>query len=105
MYAVLLYLKQKIRHPKVKKEKKEDTNNSDSDEKETVLLSCQNGQSAVTILSQNGEDETRKRHSSSYYQYARLDRYFLFFFPFLFLIFHTLYWGYFSVWDLWQAQE
>ena len=126
VYAVILYLKQQIRQPKGRKELKEDTDrgdtNEDHDEKETVLMSCQNGQSAVTILTKDMDDEIRKRHkvkdkeksrgskskpeprkiySKWNYQYARMDRFFLFFFPFLFLIFNTLYWGYFSLGEHW----
>ena len=33
------------------------------------------------------------------YQYAKVDRFFLFFSPFLFLIFNTIYWGYFLLCD------
>lgn len=76
VYAVILYLKQKIRHPKnypEKKESKEDDckaqmnggaeNDDLKGEEATVLLSCHTGQSAVTILSKNGqEDQTRLRH-------------------------------------------
>jgi len=124
VYAVILYLKQKMRHPKGKKVSRDDTNktsiNDEQQEKTAVLLSCQNGQSAVTILSKNGHDEARPRPSigdreksrsstscneKTYtkwnYQYAKLDRFFLFFFPLLFLIFNTIYWGYFSLWDKW----
>ena len=130
VYAVILYLKQKIRHHKnypEKKESKEDdckaqmnggAGNDDLKRGEaTVLLSCHTGQSAVTILSKNGqEDQTRLRHGKgkkekvkssesgkSYttwnYQYAKVDRFFLFFSPFLFLIFNTIYWGYFLLGD------
>ena len=86
-------------------------------EEATVILSCHTGQSAVTILNKNGqEDQTRLQHrkgkkekgkssesGKSYttwnYQYAKVDRFFLFFSPFLFLIFNSIYWGYFLLGD------
>ena len=129
MYAVILYMKQKIRHPKDNhktKAAKEDEPKTytnclngkydDKEEEAAVLLSCHNGQSSVSVLSKNGSDQTQlqprqrkkeklrsphcgRTYTTWNYQYAKVDRFFLFFSPFLFLIFNTIYWGYFIVWD------
>ena len=45
------------------------------------------------------EKKTGKKSSALNYHYAKVDRFFLFFSPFLFLIFNTIYWGYFLLWD------
>jgi hypothetical protein len=51
------------------------------------------------------EKRTGKKNTTWNYQYAKVDRFFLFFSPFLFLIFNTIYWGYFSLWDMWIRQD
>ena len=44
--------------------------------------------------------------SSWKHDYSRVDRFFLLFLPFLFLIFNVLYWGYFLLWDwYWYDEE
>ena len=35
------------------------------------------------------------------HDYQRVDRFFLLFLPFLFLVFNMFYWGYFLMWDWW----
>ena len=100
-------------------------NHANQEEESAVLLARHTGQSAVSILCKNRLDQTQLRHSQGRhnglpsnsekthtdtlgteknyttwnYQYAKVDRFFLFFSPFLFLIFNTIYWGYFIVWD------
>ena len=39
------------------------------------------------------------------HQYAGVDRFFLFFSPFLFLLFNVGYWGYFLTWDTWNKKD
>ena len=88
-----------------------------------VLLSCNKDQSGVSIQSHdllhqpmvmqgplahsqaNAEKRTGKSISSWNYQYAKVDRFFLYFSPFLFLIFNTIYWGYFLLWDKLLCKE
>ena len=122
VYAVILYLKQKVKKPN----KNEDTRDEPSDDERrnaaeeeaaTMLLTCQNGQSAVTVLHNNGKEDpieekvkkgkaekksnNTKSPPSWNYQYAHVDRIFLFFSPVFFLVFNSLYWGYFILWDKW----
>jgi len=122
VYAVILYLKQKVKKPN----KDEDTRDGPSDDERrnaaeeeaaTMLLTCQNGQSAVTVLHNNGKEDlieekvkkgkaekqsnNIKSPPSWNYQYAHVDRIFLFFSPVFFLVFNSLYWGYFILWDKW----
>ena len=86
------------------------------EEEAAVLLFCNNDQSEVSILSHDSphhpiiiqgqlrqslsraEKKPGKKIKTNY-QYAKVDRFFLFFSPFLFLIFNTIYWGYFLLWD------
>ena len=39
------------------------------------------------------------------HQYAGVDRFFLFFSPFLFILFNVGYWGYFLTWDTWNKKD
>jgi hypothetical protein len=51
-----------------------------------------------------GEKNPGKKMKTNH-QYAKVDRFFLFFSPFLFLIFNTFYWGYFLLWDKLGCKE
>jgi hypothetical protein len=92
-------------------------------EGEAVLLSSNKDQSGVSIQSQdllhqpmiiqgppahcqaNVEKRIVNNITSWNYQYAKVDRFFLYFSPFLFLIFNTIYWGYFLLWDKLLCQQ
>ena len=92
------------------------------EEDAAVLLSCNNDQSGVSSLSHDSTHQpiimqgqkTRRlgiaekrpgKKIRTNYQYAKVDRFFLFFSPFLFLIFNTIYWGYFLLWDKLLCKE
>jgi hypothetical protein len=69
-----------------------------------VLLSCPNVQEQLR-QSLSREEKKPGNKISTNNQYAKVDRFFLFFSPFLFLIFNTIYWGYFLLWDKLLCKE
>jgi len=90
---------------------------------EAVLMSYHNGSSSIVLQSQMKEMKVERSSSTSSlhlnekierkpapppqksqfstwnYQHSKVDRFFLVLAPILFLIFNTIYWGYFYVWD------
>jgi len=77
---------------------------------ETGLMSFHNGNTNTQIqmteksvstasLKLENEKKTKNQFSTWNYQHSKVDRFFLVLAPFLFLIFNTIYWCYFYLWD------
>jgi len=83
----------------------------------TTLLTCTNNKTQTTNGHTGPELETFHHHLTKrsmslkpvpynqLHQYAGVDRFFLFFSPFLFLLFNVGYWGYFLTWDTWNTKN
>jgi len=81
------------------------------------LLGCSNNKTQTTNGHTGPEVETFHHHltrrsmsikavpHNHLHQYAGVDRFFLFFSPFLFLLFNVGYWGYFLTWDTWNKKD
>lgn len=62
----------------------------------------------IRILSIKFRKKIAEKQSSQIswrHDYSRVDRFFLLFFPLLFLVFNICYWGYFLLWDWWYKEE
>ena len=75
------------------------TNNLDRD----MELRQRNGKfKPKDSLRRDHQNTFSKKHYSTWHdRYAKVDRFFLFFSPFLFLVFNLLYWGHYQVWSTW----
>ena len=54
---------------------------------------------STASLKLENEKKTKNQFSTWNYQHSKVDRFFLVLAPFLFLIFNTIYWSYFYLWD------
>jgi len=79
-----------------------DEKESNPGEDSSALMSCTVDQpdAAQMITSFVSSVRENKKKEEVVAQYAKIDRFFLIFTPFLFLVFNSIYWGYFLLWDM-----
>ena len=65
----------------------------------------QQGEQGQGVRDRQARHRGQERFTTWHYQYAILDRFFLVLSPLLFLIFNTIYWGYFRMWHTWFQLE
>ena len=75
-----------------------DKNNLDQQLRENGLRKRMGKTGYHNDHTRESEDTSRKPFTNIPYQYAVVDRFFLILSPFLFIIFNTIYWGYFLHW-------
>ena len=65
---------------------------------DTIEKSRREAEYIINEVKEN-EKKTKNQFSTWNYQHSKVDRFFLVLAPFLFLIFNTIYWSYFYLWD------
>ena len=58
-----------------------------------------------SLKRENSKTSVVRQHSTWQDRYARVDRFFLFFCPFLFMVFNLLYWGHYQVRCTWCKSD